>query len=433
MSRKSVEYKYNPTIKIDTFDRNTIDKKNIVNQILKIHSDDISSSLIMDLFGNFYGKSLIHHYDTFEVPAKAFSFENSNGKVVSNTKPFMTTFGIWIFNIYFLRDLGFSKVTNGYLNKNLTEDDFEDLHQDLIFALLEDRIDVENYKKFINRCQFFMPFESILSPNHSEKLLSCTKIINKRKAELIKENKIALQRGDAAVAERIEKELLDFALEYLKDDPALDPYLSGAGGNIANDFKNTFIMKGSIRNPDPNAKQEFTIATSSYMDGISAEEYSALANSLPGGPYARAKKTELGGYWEKLVEAANNTVIIDKPGSDCGSDKYIEVVLTKKNLKMFIYSYIIKSDGTLEELNTSNKDKYMNKKIKVRSTLFCKNTKGKVCNCCAGNFFLRRGNPNIGLATAQIPTVLKLKSMKAFHDSTVRTSEIDPMEAFGLK
>ena len=100
-----------------------------------------------------------------------------------------------------------------------------------------------------------------------------------------------------------------------------------------------------------------------------------------------------------------------------------------------MYSYIVKSDGSLEELTSENVDNYLNKKVKFRSALFCKELAktGHVCNACAGNFFYRRGSENIGLACSQISTKLKLKSMKAFHDSTVNTSEMDIMKAFGLK
>jgi hypothetical protein len=139
-----------------------------------------------------------------------------------------------------------------------------------------------------------MPFETILSPNQTEALMTCTKIINKKKMELYKKYKVELDKGNAVVAEDMEKELLDFAMEKLKDDPGLDPLLSGAGGDIGNNFKNMFIMKGAIRDVDPNAKKEFNIALSNWSDGISANEYSVIANSLAGGPYSRSKKTELG-------------------------------------------------------------------------------------------------------------------------------------------
>lgn len=432
-TRKSNHYTYNSRYDVDKFDLSTINKNNIVNQFLVLKQEDISSSVIMEIFGEFNGKSLIHHYDTFDVPAGKFSFINDKGKEVSNSAPFITTFGIWIFNILLIKGFNFSFLFNGYINENIGKKQFGNIHQTILNALMEDRITTQTYKKFIEYVDFIMPWEAILSPAQSEKLLACTKEINKMKAKLIKENQAAVDAGDPAVVESIEKTLIEFAKEYLKDDPAIDSYLSGAGGTLENNFKNTYIMKGVIRNPDPNAKQEYNCAQSSFIDGISSEEYALLANSLAGGPYSRAKKTEIGGYWEKLIGAALNTVVVDGINTDCGTDKYLEVVLTKDIVDMFMYSYIVKSNGELEELTSQNLDKYINKKVKFRSTLFCKSKTGGVCHHCAGNFFYRRGNPKAGIACAQISTKLKLKSMKSFHDSTVSTVEMNPMKAFGLK
>jgi len=434
--RVASNWTYNPRINVTEFNADEINRDNIVNQLLLIKDKDITSHFIMNLFGTFNGKSLCNHYDTMVVPPKGFKFENYNGKEVSNSTPFTTTLGIWIFNVFVLRDIGLSKVFGGYVNYNIDKKYMKGkIVQKLIYALIEDKITVEQYKSFLLRTEFCMPFESVLSPTHTEKILACSKEINKLKKELFEKYKKELEKGDeaaAALAEKIEKQLLDFATDYLKDDPSLDPYLSGAGGNIPNNFKNMYIMKGAVRNTDPAAKKEFDILQSSYIDGISKDEYAVLARSLTGGPYSRAKKTEIGGYWEKLVEAAFNTVILDKPGSDCGSKDYIEFVLTDDLVSKFMYSFIIKPNGKLEELTSDNLNDYIGKKIKVRSTLFCKN-EHTVCNCCAGNLFYRRNSKNIGLACAQIPTKLKLISMKSFHDSTVTTTEIDPMKAFGLK
>ena len=431
--RVSNHLKANPRINVEKFDISDINKDNVINYMLILTQKDICSNLIMDLFGSFNGKSLCHQYDTFEVPAGAYRYINSKGKEVSNQSPFITTIGIWIFNILFIRDFGFADVLGGYINENLNSGKFEDIHQKLIYAMLEDKIDSEKYKLFVEYCNFIMPWETILSPSHTESILACTKQINKMKEKLIKENKAALDAGDPVVAEMIEKKILDYVVnDLLKDDPALDPYLSGAGGTLGNNFKNMYIMKGAIRDPDPNAKKEFNIATSSFIDGITANEYSALANSLAGGPYSRSKKTELGGYWEKLIGAALNTVKIDGPDTDCKTNGYIEVILSKKNAITLMYSYIIKPNGELEELTSDNIDKYMGKKIKLRFAEFCKSKNG-VCHRCAGNFFYRRGSDRIGLACQTIPTTLKLKAMKAFHDSTINTTKIDAMKVFGLK
>lgn len=430
--RVSKRWNFNKALSIDTFNLDEVNESNLVNELLVLKQSDITYSFMMNMFGIFNGKSLCKQYDTFEVPAGGFRFKNAKGKEVSNTTPFITTIGIWVFNIFFLRDFGFSHLFGGYMNENVNKGLFGDINQELVYALAENKIEVENYKQFLNYTQFFMPYETILAPNHTEAILQCTRFIAKKKKELIEQNKEALDNGDVVVAERIEKELLKYAEDLLADDPSLDVYESGGGGTFANNFKNMYVMKGAIRNPDPDAKKPYSIATSSFIDGVSADEYTLLANSLAAGPYSRSKKTEIGGHWEKLFGAAFQTITLDPPGSDCGSDKYIIIELTKKNLPEYMYNYIIKSNGELEELTSDNADKYIGKKVKMRFSIFCKSKTG-ICNKCMGNFFYRRGGRNVGLATIQIPSTLKLRSMKAFHDSTISTTEIDPMKAFGLK
>lgn len=430
--RKSKHWIADPNIKVDKFNKDEINDKNLINQLLVFNQSDLTFSLIMELFGSFGGEPLCHQYDTFDVPANHFYYIDSNGKEHRNVSKFTTTIGLWIFNIFFLRDFNFSFLFDGYINENINADKFDDINNTLAYALLENKISMEAYQKYLDYTQFFMPFESILSPNHTEAILSCTKKINKKKEELIKKYKDKLDAGDFAAAEDMEKELLDYAESILKDDPSLDVYMSGAGSNWKNNFKNMYIMKGAITNPDPNAKQQFNVATSNLMDGISADEYSLYANSLVTGPYSRSKKTETGGYWEKLFSAAYQAVNLDPEGSDCGTKEYIEVTITPKNISIFMYNYIIKNNGELEELNLDTRDKYMNKKVKMRFSTHCKSKTG-ICNKCAGNFFYRRGSRTIGLATVQVPSKLKLVAMKAFHDGTIKTATIDPMKAFGLK
>lgn len=430
--RKSKHWNMNPNLKITEFNKDELNSNNLINQLLVFKQSDLCFSLIMELFGSFGGEPLCHQYDTFDVPAGAYVFKDDKGKEHRNIAKFTTTIGLWIFNIFFLRDFDFAFLFDGYINENIDADKFESLNNDLIYALMEDKIKMENYKKYLDYTQYFMPFESILSPNHTEAVLACTKKINKKKQELLKIYKPKLDAGDFAAAEDMEKELLKYAEEILSNDPGLDVYLSGAGSTWKNNFKNMYIMKGAIANPDPNAKQQFSVATSNFIDGVSADEYSLLANSLVSGPYSRSKKTELGGYWEKLFVSAFQDITLDPEGSDCGTKEYIEVTITPKNKSMFMYNFIIKNNGDLEELTLDNINNYMNKKVKMRFCTHCKSKTG-ICNKCAGNFFYRRGSKAIGLATVQVPSTLKLKSMKGFHDSTIKTSMIDPMKAFGLK
>ena len=403
--------------------------KRIVDQSLKdvllnLKEKDITSSFIYDLFGEFNGVAKCNPYDTIEIPVNSYGPEGKRNK-----NKFTTTVGIWIFNKFFIEPELFDLF--GYINRNIDGKYLEKINQDLSYALMEDRISVEALKHYLMKTQICMQFVTVLAPNYDEALLTISKTIEKKKNELIKQHKAELDAGDTLVAESIEKELLDYAQDILKDDPAMDTFLSGARSNIHNNFKNMFIWKGATRNPDPDAAQEFRIATSNYMEGIKRDEYSMYANSSVEGSYSRGKKTEDGGYLENLTTMAYQDLILDEPGTDCGTSRHIVVELNEKNFKRYIYNNMIGPNGKLIELNSQNAPQYFGKKVKMRMAYLCPHE--KPCAACAGNFYYKLGIKNVGLTLMQVFSVYKNKAMKAFHDTTVQTTEIDTMKAFSLK
>lgn len=431
-SRTSNFWKANGNkVTIEEIDNAIVTKDNLVDMLFTMNKDQISFRFIMNTFGEFNNKILANPYDILEVPAHTFSYytDQEKTKYVSNKGKFTTTLGIYLFNI-FLRDFNFSRLLGGYYQKNLNKKNYNYIEDMLSYALIEDKITTEDLKEWENTLQWFMPFESILSPNHTEKMLTCTKAINKKKAELLKVYKKDIDEGNPAGIEKMEQELLTFAKEYMGDDPSMDTMYSDTMGDFNNNFKNMYIMKGAMRDPDPNAKKKYKVVTGSYIDGISAEEYSTIAGGATEGAYSRGKKTENGGYFEKLFVAAYNSLQLDPDGSDCGTKNHIEVNLTAKNIKDYMYSYIIKQNGSLELLNSENMNDFIGKKVKIRFASMCESKTG-ICSKCAGKLFYAMGNnTRIGLAMSSIPDVMKLRSMKGFHDSTVQTSKLDPMSAF---
>ena len=338
-----------------------ITSSNLADYIMNITKEDITYDFMMSTFGSFEGNSKAHVYDLIKVPIGKFSFVNLAGKTVSNKNEFTTTIGIFLFNIL-LSSFNFSKFFDGYINKSIDKKQYGKIGKRLSYALIEDEITVEDLKQWENTMQWLMPFEDVLSPNHTEKLISCTKVLNKKKDELIKKYQKEIDAGDIAVVEQIEKELLAYAKEYLGDDPAMDTILSGAGGQFNNNFKNMFVMKGAIRNPDPNAKKKYDIVTSNYIDGISADEYSIIAGSGASGAYSRGKKTETGGYWEKLFVSAYQHIQLDAKGSDCGTSRHIVVDLNESNIGDYMYCYAIKPNGSLELINSKTSKNYIGKR-----------------------------------------------------------------------
>lgn len=266
-----------------------------IEYLVKLTEDDITTSLIMELFGDFGDHQWFNPYDILTVPAGAYGGKLPDGKEKRNKEPFTTTIGRLIFNKYFIECEPELLQFIGYVNDNVGKKVYGKLFDSLGYAVLEDEITIDTYKRFCKKSQKFMPYVSILAPNHSMNMLTITKKINKKKEELIKKNQEAFDKGDVYVVDQVSKELLDYARELMKDDPAMDMFLSGAGGSFENNFKNMFIMRGSVQDPDP--RKSYNIITSNYVDGVTQEEYSKLANTLAAGPYSRSKKTELGGYW----------------------------------------------------------------------------------------------------------------------------------------
>ena len=401
-----------------------ITDKNLRDMLLNIQEKDITSSFVYDLFGEYNGVSRCHPYDILVVPPNSYGPTNKKNK-----NSFTTTVGIWIFNKWFIENELFDLFH--YINKNVDNDLLEDINQQLSFALMEDRIAVQVLKNYLMKTQFIMQFVTILAPNFSEAMLTISTIVDKKKEELVNKHKKELDAGDTLIADQIEKELLKYAQDQLGDDPAWDLFNSGARGSIGNNFKNMFVWRGVTRNPDPDSKNEYKVATSNYMDGIKPEEYALYSNSGIEGAYSRGKKTEDGGYLENLATRAYQDIILDEPGTDCHTDKYITVTLDEKNYIRYIYNNIIGPNGKLIELTSENASKYFGKKVKMRMAYLCKNE--KPCAACAGNFYYRLGVKNVGLTLMQVFSIFKNKSMKAFHDSTVKLTEIDTMKAFGVK
>lgn len=398
--------------------------KDLIDMLYNLKEEDITSSFIFELFGEFNGKARVNPYDIIDIEPGLYGPDRKKNK-----NKFTTTVGIWTYNKWFIEKELFHIF--GYINKNVTGGLLGSMNQDLSYALMEDRIDVHTLKRYLMKTQLIMPYISILAPNHSEKILTCTRVINKKKEELLKKFKEQLEAGDVKVIADVEQELLNFATEYIGDDPSLDTFLSGAKSTIKNHFKNMYVMKGAVRDPDPNAKQEYRVAMSNYMDGISAEEYALYSNSAVAGPYSRGKKTEYGGYLENLFAMAYQDIVLDEPGTDCGTTRTSNVTLTKGNVKYFMYNNIVTSNGTLIELTSQNMHKYIGRTIKMRFANLCKHE--KICNACAGNMFYKFDMRNVGLVMMQIPSAFKNKAMKAFHDSTIGVSEMNPMKAFGIE
>ena len=395
--------------------------KDLAQFILHIEEKDVSSSLIYNLFGDFGKEPICHPYDIIYIPAGLYGPDDKS----KNKNVFTTTVGLWIYNRW-----NFEKELHhviGYVNKTIKKNVFKDINQKLSYALLEDKITVDQLKHYLEKTQKIMPFEIVLAPNLDADMLNITEKLNKMTKKLFEENKTALDAGDVVVSERIINQILDYAKEELKDVPSVDNYDAGTGASWSN-FKSFFISKGMMYD---DATNTFKMVKSNYMDGISAEDYAVNAASMSGPIFMRSKRTASGGYFSKLLTGGYQHIKIGPKGSDCGTTHYVTTTLDKKNINLWMYSYIIEGNK-LVELTSDNIDKYIGKTVKFRFSSMCK-SKNYICNACAGNLFNRLGEQNIGIAESQVAERLKNAMLKQFHNSEIRNSELDPIKAFNIK
>ena len=396
-----------------------IEKPEDVKYILSISRDDaVSKSLLMELFGDFGNGPRFNTYDIIKIP------KGSYGNTKKNKSQFTTTVGLYIFNKGMIEEL--SDIL-GYINEPITSKKYDEINEKLSYARLENKITIQQLKDFIMKSQIYMSCVSAFSPSHTMKMLLCTTQVEKKKKELEKKYKEGLEKKDLNTINKLENELLDFAKDYLKDDPSADMYNSGARSKWGNNFKNMYVIKGAIQHTDGS----YDFVDSSYISGLDKKDFSKMNDAAVSGPYARAVNTANGGAMEKLFISAFQHIKVLGPGTDCGSDKYITVELNEKNINDWIYCFV-KQGSNLIEITSDNKDKFIGKTVKMRYSSMCKSKDG-ICEKCAGTLFNRLGITNIGLSTAQMASKLKNMSMKSFHDSTINLDEMDIEEVFGFK
>lgn len=398
-----------------------------LNFIFNSTSEDCTKlSFIMECFGDFNRKQRFHPYDIITVPPGVYGIEGKKNK-----NSFTTTVGIFVFNRVFIESDPYLFELFKYINKTITKDEFESLCKNISYGVVEDEIPLTSLKRFMQLSQKHMAYVDVLAPSFTEDMMEISSKVAAKRKELMKKYEKAIKEKDPNEVEKMEKELLAYIDQELKDDPSTDMLGSGAAMKKGGNFKNMFGMRGAYKMTD-FSKGDFDIITGNYMDGIGPDEFVKFCDSLSGGPYARNKKTQVGGYLEKLSVRAFEHVVT-KANTDCKTKRYIEVTLDKKNIDGWMYSYIIEGNS-LVELTSKNKDKYLGKKVKLRYSGLCE-SKEYICNKCAGNLYARLGIENVGIASYAIMSKIKLMSMKAFHDSTIKTfkmSDYGYKKIFGL-
>lgn len=360
-----------------------------IKELLDITSKSINKGFLLKNFAfTKNSKPKFSPQDYFVLPANT----------LYNTKAETTTVGRFIFNKFILDEKLGKEI--GYINKPMDDGALGDLQNKVAKLFLVDKIDSNDIRDFLDKLNWLgFSIAKYMNASLSADFVITNPKIADQKQKLFSKNEKEIENGNMKVVADIEKELLQDAKEIYKNEPAMQIYNSGCRGSFNNNYKNTSIVRGVVKDfVDPSKSY---VSKSNLDEGIKPEEFKAYCDMSIAGSFGRAVETQDGGYQNKIMCTSFQSSTLDKKGSDCGTKLFYEFELTDKNYNLYQYR-IIKdpTTGKLIELNDDNKDKYIGKFVKMRSPLYCKGD--KICNMCAGNYFYKMKIENIGLLTNTI-------------------------------
>lgn len=386
--------------------------------LLSLKPEDITYDLGMELFADHVKKvdgKIVEVKSRFE-PTDTFNLKA--GEYI-NKEDIETTVGSFIFN-KFIIEPKFAQFL-GYVNEVIDSDGLGSLESKLAKLLLDDKITTVDFGDYLDRIQWLgMQFHEPLAASFTMRGLKPIPKVVKRREELLKQNKEALEKGDIMVMSAIEKELVDLAKKEVSDDPSMDLYYSGARGSISNNYKQLSIVKGPVFNKTIG---KYQFIRSSLFEGLKKEDIAAAGTNVINAQYPKSCGTAVSGYKAKQVSSLGQAVVLRKDVQDCGSKGYIELVIPPSMKSKFMFRYII-DNGKLVMLNDDNIGNYVGKKVKLRSIMYCGCDSG-VCLTCAGRLFEKLQIDSIGLTTSTLTGALLNLKMKAMHDTSVKIQEID--------
>lgn len=331
-----------------------------------------------------------------------------------------TTVGRYIFNLLVLHPTIIKHL--GYVNEVLNGGNIKKLEKRISNLLLDDVIKTTDVIEYIQRIQWLgFRTSRFLNASLTYNLLVPNDAIEEKKKELIEKYQNAIKNGVISEISKMEKELLDFSRLQNENIPDMQIYDSGGRGSYGNNYKNTSLMRGGIKNmanPD-----KISVSTASLVDGIPPDEIATYADMIVQASYSRAVGTQDGGYEAKKITSSFQDVKLDEAGSDCGTKLTLKLLLTKDNKNLFINRYIVVKD-TLILLTEENIDKYVDKYINLRSPMLC-NSK-HYCSKCMGELYYKLGGIEyIGLLIQRICTKILNQSLKLMHNATISVIDVN--------
>lgn len=346
-------------------------------------------------------------------------------------KPFVTTYGRYLVN-YYLVALPFCQEKDPeqipeelrFINKKWNIKGFEG---SLSMLLMEKKIKPSECDEYLDNGYFMGDYGEICGGTLTRKaVVPDPKIIQRRK-ELLKKYEGQLEKDPRLMAV-IENELIAMDRNNLKDDPSMDFFGGQKDAVFSVERKRQYSSMGMLEKFG-GAKGDYIFVEDSLAEGISKEHFAMLSNEARRGFYNRAVDTQVAGVDTKLMISVFQNAKIT--AEDCGTKQCLSIIIRPEVKNSFLGQYVEISPGKYEQLTRDNMENYINRPVKIRSFMYCKQPDG-YCMTCAGEKFKALHYTNPGVLTIDVGAVFMAMSMKAMHGVKIDIMELDTLNDFIL-
>jgi len=214
--------------------------------------------------------------------------------------------------------------------------------------------------------------------------------------------------------------LLDIIMKENIQDTTFSKALEcGVSGKLSKEtFKALMVSKGYCTDIVGN----ITRIPKAISDGYNIEEYYTAASEARNGFYIKTQAVRTPGYLaRKATMAAANVKLDDKK---CQTKRYLNLLVTKKNINTIQNRYYVDDKNELVLITKENSQKLINKKINLRSPLYCKNKDG-ICPICYGELANQLNTRNIGILAAGALNMVAVNIMMGLRHKSERFEIID--------
>jgi len=307
--------------------------------------------------------------------------ELKSGFIQNLKEDIVTTIGNILFNCMCLINAFGDKIA--FINKKIQIDEVEKE----IASRLKDtpeqpdqrnnkHIYVDEYIIFVDSLFHLTNFSQLCVWGATEKVISPPPGIKEFKQKLLEKYKDSL--NSSVTLAKIDRELVEYDANYLKDDPGMNFLLSTKSRSIVR--KKKYLIYGAEQGLEDSVTLD--PITNSLDEGWDIKKFPQMNNALRAGSFNRGAQTELGGESVKwLLRASSNIVITTQ---DCGSTIGKPFTVDKNNHRKLI-DFTILIDGDKKLISPEDDTaQYIGKNLMVRSPMYCKLSMTDFCETCVG-------------------------------------------------